>query len=505
MKRTDALALLVAVCVIATCGLVYELVAGTLASYLLGDTVTQFSTIIGAYLFAMGVGSYFSKFINHNLLAKFITIEYLVGVIGGLSATFLFLLFNYAAGFKLLLYGFVFLTGILVGLEIPLLMRILKDSLDFKNLVSRVFTFDYLGALLASLVFPLLFVPRLGLIRTALFFGILNVITGLLICFLFQQRLVQQKLLKLTGFLSLIILMIFFVYAERIQAYGEQLSFPGKIIHARSTPYQRMVLTRTGSDIRLFLNNNLQFSSADEYRYHEALVHPAMQSSASLKNILILGGGDGLALREVLKYPETEKITLVDLDPAMTNLFSTHPLLTRLNQSSLNNKKVEVVNTDAFIWLQKTTQQFDVVIIDFPDPSNYSLGKLYSLSFYNHLNEKLRPGGWAVVQSTSPFVAKRSYWCVDTTLRTAGFNTIPYYNNVPSFGMWGYILAGKNDTYQVNRNLPAGLQFFDNQQFESMRLFPADMIPKKKPDVNRLNNQVLVGYFEEEWNKYQHG
>ena len=172
MNRTPVLFL--NVLIIATCGLVYELLAGTLASYVLGDSVTQFSLIIGIYLFALGVGAWLSRFIDTGLARKFIEVELGVALLGGLSAPLLFLSFGRFSYFPVVLYGLVFGIGVLVGLELPLLMRILKDVLDFKELVSRVLTFDYVGALVASLLFPLFLVPKLGLVRTSLIFGLLN-------------------------------------------------------------------------------------------------------------------------------------------------------------------------------------------------------------------------------------------------------------------------------------------------------------------------------------------
>lgn len=179
--------LLFSVFTIATCGLVYELVAGALASYLLGDSVKQFSFIIGVYLFSMGVGSYVAKYLKDNLLDKFIDIEILVGLIGGFSSIVLFLVFDYGAQFQFILYLLVFLTGFLVGLEIPTLMNLLENRIEFKELVSNVFAVDYVGALLASLLFPLVLVPNLGLIRTSLFFGLLNVSIAITLCFLLEK------------------------------------------------------------------------------------------------------------------------------------------------------------------------------------------------------------------------------------------------------------------------------------------------------------------------------
>lgn len=494
--------LLLAVFVIATCGLIYELVAGTLASYLLGDSVTQFSTIIGVYLFSMGVGSYLSRFFDKTLLAWFIRIELLVGLVGGLSSTVLFLVFPFASSFRLVLYAFVCLTGILVGLEIPLLMRILKDKVEFKDLVSRVFTFDYIGALLASLVFPLLLVPHLGLIRTSLFFGILNIGVGWYLAHRFSAELKRTTSLKAAAVSLLLFETVCFVFSEKFMSYSETATYNDNVVYAQSSPYQRIVLTKNKRELRLFLNGNLQFSSADEYRYHEALVHPALSSIEHLQSVLVLGGGDGLAVREVLKYPSVQTITLVDLDPAMTALFKKQEMLLALNQGSLLQPKVHVINADAFAWLRSNRQQFDAIIIDFPDPSNFSIGKLYSTAFYNLVKEALAPQGIAVIQSTSPFAAPRSFWCVAETLKAVGLQTQAYHNYVPSFGEWGYIMAMHQPPPVMFAHLPPSLRFINPAVLRQLFVFPDDMKTTLPIQANRLNNQVLVTYFEEEWEKY---
>jgi len=493
--------LLVAVFVIATCGLIYELVAGTLASYLLGDSITQFSTIIGVYLFSMGIGSFLSKYFNTGLLRWFIKIELLVGLVGGFSAAVLFLVFPLAATFRVVLYGFVSITGILVGLEIPLLMRILKDRVEFKDLVSRVFTFDYIGALLASLLFPLLLVPHLGLIRTSLFFGMMNIAVGWYLAHYFKAEIRNSKALKISSIVILLAEVVAFAFAEKIMTYSETLTYNDNVVYAVSSPYQRIVVTRNRREMRLFLNGNLQFSSADEYRYHEALVHPAMAGVINPQKVLVLGGGDGLAVREVLKYPSVQTVTLVDLDRTMTELFKNQEVLKSINQGSFSNPKVTVINGDAFSWLKANQQLFDVVIVDFPDPSNFSIGKLYSTAFYNLLSKSLAPQGVAVIQSTSPFVAPKSFWCIDETIHSAGLHTMPFHNYVPSFGEWGYILAMHKTDYALGA-LPAGLKYFNPKTFEQMLDFPQDMRAHQTLAINKLNNQALVTYFEEEWNNY---
>lgn len=494
--------LLFSVFVVATCGLVYELVAGTAASYLLGDSVTQFSTIIGVYLFAMGIGSYLSRFLNKNLLAWFVQIEVLVGLIGGFSSLALFVLFGQVAYFRLVLYLLVGLTGVLVGLEIPLLMRILENRYEFKDLVSKVFTVDYIGALLASVVFPLLLVPQLGLLRTSFLFGMLNIVVALLVCHRFSKDIPWLGPLRTLAITGLLLLLGGFMYADRLLSWSENMAYQEKVIYATSSPYQRIVLTRGTNDMRLYLNGNLQFSTADEYRYHEALVHPGMQWLKQRKQVLVLGGGDGLAVRELLKYPEIEQITLVDLDQEMTKLFTENELLSTLNQQAFQQPKVKVVHADAFIWLKQNKVRFDAIIVDFPDPSNYSVGKLYSQTFFKLLYQAVADSGFAVIQSTSPYIARTSFWCINNTLQSVGFTTVPYHAYIPSFGEWGYHLVTHGQTFAPPQQFLSGLRFLSGPTLQQMLHFPPDM-QQVPTDVNKLNNQVLVHYFEHEWSKYQ--
>ncbi|MBI3683343.1 MAG: polyamine aminopropyltransferase [Acidobacteria bacterium] len=489
--------LLLSVFLIAACGLIYELLAGTLASYLLGDSVLQFSTVIGSYLFAMGIGSYLSKFIGKGLVTRFVTVELLVGLIGGFSSTILFLAFAYTHGFRLLLYLVVLAIGTLVGLEIPLMMRILKGRFEFRELVAQVLTFDYLGALGASLLFPLWLVPQLGLVKGAVFFGLLNAGVALWTTFLFRDRIGGLVGLRVMCLLVMAALGVGMTYADQILDLADGNLYADEVIFARNTRYQRIVITKWKDDIRLFLNAHLQFSSRDEHRYHEALVHPGLAAVPGARRLLVLGGGDGLAVREMLKYSLVESITLVDLDAEMTHLFSTHALLKTLNQGSLSAPKVKVVNQDAFPWLETNNDVFDFVVIDFPDPTNFSLGKLYTTAFYRLMARHLSEGGLAVAQATSPLFARQSYWCVAETMKLAGLRVYPYHAYVPSFGEWGFILAGKRE-YEPPHSLPGGLKFLQAAMLPQLFQWPADMAPVPV-EANRLNDQVLVRYYEREW------
>jgi spermidine synthase len=418
-------------------------------------------------------------------------------LIGGFSSSLLFVAFAYTEAFRLVLYALVIVVGALVGLEIPLMMRILKERFELRDLVANVLTFDYLGALGASLLFPIVLVPKLGLVRSALLFGIVNAAVALWSTFLFADRLRSAAAQRAACLVILLALGAGMLAADRVLDLADSALYADEVIFARNTRYQRIVLTKWKDDLRLFLSSHLQFSSRDEHRYHEALVHPGLSAVPGARHVLVLGGGDGLAVREILKYPGLESVTLVDLDQEMTRLFSTHPILSKLNAHSLTAPRVKVINADAFPWLESNAEVYDFIVMDFPDPTNYSLGKLYTTAFYRLMARHLSQGGLAVVQSTSPLFARQSFWCVVETLQQAGLRTYPYHAYVPSFGEWGFALAAHRE-YSPPDHLPDGLRFLNTRTLAQMFEFPNDMGPVKV-EPNRLNDQALVRYYEHEW------
>ncbi len=521
--RPIAVALLASVFVIAACGLLYELAAGALASYLLGDSVLQFSTIIGTYLFAMGVGSWLSRYLERQLPAHFLRIELLVAMVGGALPATLFVANAYVPGaFRPLLYAMVFTVGSLVGLEIPLVMRILKRDVVLKDLVSEVLTFDYLGALAVSLAFPLVLVPYLGLIRSGLLFGLMNAGVAVWALWLFRRELPRLPEHAAACALVVVLLAAGLWGAGRITTLAEDHFYQSPIAFAATSPYQRIVVTHGRQGHRLYLNGNLQFAESDEYRYHEALVHPAMAAHGAPKKVAVLGGGDGMAVREILKYPSVESVTLVELDPAMTRMFRDTPQLARLNGHALQDPRVHIINTDAFQWLQETNhtaarptegglrphapagerggqETFDVIVVDFPDPTNFAIGKLYTNSFYGLLGQRLAASGYAAIQTTSPLIARQSFWTVAQTIESVGLTATPYHANVPSFGEWGFVLASRRP-WHLPATLPAGLRFLELSSLPLLFDFPPDMA-RVPAEVNRLSNQVLVHTYEREWGK----
>jgi spermidine synthase len=509
-RKATASLLLLTVLVIATCGLVYELLASTLASFVLGDAVTQYSTVIGVYLSAMGLGAWLSRYVTRAVARTFVDVEIAVALVGGVSAPVLFFAFAHLSWFRLALYVVVLMIGALVGMEIPLLLRILKERFEFRDLVARVLTVDYLGALIGSLAFPIFFVPKLGLVRTSLVIGAVNAIVALASTWLLRDALPSVTALRARASLVLALLIAGTVGADRLTLLAEEGLYADEIVFAKQTPYQRIVITRGKGSFQLFLSGNLQFSSADEYRYHEALVWPAVSLRAEAKlptrDVLVLGGGDGLAVRELLRVPELRSVTLVDLDPAMTQLARTMPLLRGQNEGAFDDGRVRVENADAYVWLSDPAnagKRYDVIVADFPDPNHYALGKLYTTRIYAWMREHLADGGVLVVQSTSPLFARKSYWCIARTIEAAGLAVAPYHALVPSFGEWGFVLARRGGIEPPSTLAPSTTprHALDDASLRALFVLGPDM-QATPVEINRLDNQVLVHYYEEEWRKY---
>ena len=486
--------------VIATCGLVYQLLAGAVASYLLGDSVTQFSIVIGVFMSALGLGAWLSGRIEQSPGRTFVDAGYTGALVGGSSTALLFVAYERSGFFRPVLFASVIATGALVGLQLPLLLRILRRYVLVRDLMARALAVDYAGAVLGSLAFSLVLVPRFGLVRTGFLFGLLNALAALGATWVLGPAVGPPRMLRVRGVIVVASLAFLTVFAGRITANSEEGMYPDPVIFARSTPYQRIVLTSGRGSLQLFLDGNLQFASADEHRYHEALVHPAFAAARAHRNVLVLGGGDGLAAREILRYPDVARVTLVDLDSGMTELGRTFPRLVQLNQRALHSPRVRIVNEDAMIWLADNHELFDVVIVDFPDPNNFSLGKLYTSRFYNLLRAHVTVDSVIAVQSTSPLMARQSFWCIATTMEAAGLHILPYHVLVPSFGEWGYVLASRGAIAIPTRTLPQ-LRYLSDELLPTLFVFSRDMA-RVPAEVNRLNNQVLVQYYEREFRRF---
>jgi spermidine synthase len=496
-------ALLLSILLIAVCGLTYELLIGSLSSYLLGNSAFYFSITIGLFMSAMGVGSFLSRFIRRELLTWFLGIEMALALAGGFTALLLFAAFAITPrSYSVVLFADIALLGTLVGLELPLLIRMAQEYGALRESLSNVLSFDYLGALVASIVFPLFLLPYLGVQKTSFLVGLVNLSVVFLNLWVFQERLAAFGRLLLAALASFSVLMLGLAYSFATSTFIEQRLYIDEIIFSRQTAYQRVIFTRWRDDLRMFLDGSIQFSSIDEYRYHEALVHPALALAPNRTQVLILGGGDGLAAREALKYADVGQITLVDLDPEVTDLARTYPPLVELNRGALNDPRVRIVNEDAYRYLESTDERYGAILIDLPDPRRESLSKLFSVEFYRLVGHHLARGGLVGVQSTSPYFARDAYWSINHTLEASGLDTVPYHAWVPTFGDWGFNLASDLPLDPARIRVAVPTRFLNAQTLPALFRFDPDSaeIPA---EVNTLEDQAILRYYGQAWARWR--
>ena len=503
--------LLGATAVASGCGLAAELLLGTLASYLVGNQALAYGVAVGGFLAAMGIGAYLSRFIatqgdrqnqQEQLLSAFALIELLIAPLTAFLPLGLFALFVVDSSLWLGLFLVTLILGTLAGLEIPLLTRAIELDKGVRDALAGVLALDYLGALLGSLAFPVLLLPLFGLFPAAALIGALPALMVFALGRVFPE-------IRQWGNFGLAIGLLLCLFAPAATPLSNRLEnslYDAPIVMRMQSPYQRIVLTRSSSDFRLFLNGDLQFSSLDEYRYHEALVHPAMSASPSPRRVLLLGAGDGLALREVLKWPDVERVLLIDLDKSVVNIAKSNPFLTRINGDAFADPRVEVKFADAFLAAPSLTETFDVIIADFPDPDVEVLAKLYSQGFYQRMMPRLTPNGIFITQASSPFFAPRAFACIAETLQAANFAVQPYTVNVPSFGPWGFVLAWRQSQPTPPNfsqlELPVTTRFLTDATLANLFDLPKD-IQVDGVEINRLSDPAIVRYQgDRRWDLY---
>ena len=493
--------LLAAVAACAACGIVYELALLTLSASLNGGSIVATSLIVAGYIAALGAGALLVRPLLAHAAITFIAVEALLGIIGGLSAAALYVVFAFVDGSTWVLAASTALIGGLVGAEVPLLMTLLQRGrvagpTDAGRTLANLNAADYLGALVGGLVWPFILLPQLGMIRGAAATGIVNLVAAATVSIFLLRRVVSSRqlamaLCALAAALALLATLL--VRAHDIETTSRQRLYADPIIAYRHTPYQEIVITRRDNDTRLYLDGGLQFSTRDEYRYTESLVYPALGKGA--RSVLVLGGGDGLVARELLRQPGIEKIVQVELDPAVIELART--TLHDANGGALDNPRVQVVIDDAMNWLRAPerhpSEGFDAVIVDLPDPDTPVLGRLYSTEFYTLVAHALAPGGLMVVQSGSPFSTPTAFWRAVSTIRSAGYAVTPYHAHVPTFGDWGFALASRGDTAPIP-TMPANappLRFLNPQVLQAATVFSGDVGPRAL-EPSTLDNPLIV-------------
>ncbi|MEZ4955493.1 MAG: polyamine aminopropyltransferase [Saprospiraceae bacterium] len=493
-----------AVFIAGLCSLIYELLISTTSSYFLGDSIKQFSLTIGVYMAAMGLGSWLSKYLEDDLLEWFVKIEVLLGLVGGISVPLLYWFFDLVSSgiYQWLMLGLTLLIGVLTGFEIPILVRIMKTYYPLKTNLANVLSLDYVGALVATLIFPFILLPFVGVFRTSVIFGLANIILGLLIYrFITQHLSIKRKnWIENTTLICILFFIALFIFSGKLLKQWEDQFYSSRIIYSKQTPYQKLVMTKNKDDLRLYINRIIQFSALDEYRYHESLALVPLNAAPSKKNVLILGGGEGLLAREVIRHPQVERVTIVDLDPEVFRLARENNYLKELNRGVLTDPKVTLQPTDAMQFLKNTKERFDVILSDLPDPSSDAVARLYSTFFFSFAKKCLKPKGVFATQATSPFHTRRAFWCIYETLKASGFNYVyPYHVYVPTFGDWGFVLASSAELQPQKFASKMDCRYLDDHIVENMFYFERDISNPGKLMPNYLDQPALLHYFIEDW------
>jgi len=496
--------LFLSVFIVGLCTIVYELLIGTVSSYLVGDSVKQFSITIGLSMSAMGIGTWLSRHIRHNLLQWFIIVELALGVIGGLSVPLLYGVYAISDLYSPVMVLTVIAIGVLIGIEIPLLTRIMSKTFELRANISNVLSLDYLGALVGTLLFPFALLPMLGVFRSAPVVGLLNLVVALMTMWFFRHVINRPAALFLRRCSAVVGLLLVVATLGSTSAINiwESSLYEDRVILSKQSAYQKLVLTRWRDDLRLYLNGHLQFSSMDEHRYHESLVHIPVGVAAARERVLLLGGGDGLAVRELLKYQDIREIVVVDLDPAVTQLARDNPLLLGLNGASLNESRVTVVNDDAFEYLKRAGGLFDVIIADLPDPNSISLARLYSREFFSLIYSRLSRVGVFVTQATSPYFARDAFWCIARTIVDTDFAAVlPYHVYVPSMGDWGFVLATRQPGTTPPSEVETPTKFLNSEAITSAFSFSSDMAAREV-EPSTINGPTVLGYYLDGWKRW---
>ncbi|KAA1248026.1 polyamine aminopropyltransferase [Aquimarina sp. RZ0] len=511
LKTNKSFWLKIAIFATGISGLTSEFILSTLASYFIGNVIVQWTITLSIMLFAMGIGSRMSRLVTKRILLTFLLIEFSLSVLISFSPLLVYAIAAKTAFIHIIIYGLALLVGFCIGFEIPLATRLNETYESLHKNISNIMSWDYIGSLIGGLLFAFWGLPELGITNTAFIFGTLNFVVAILLFWHYKSILSTEKKWVTISILALTaILSIGFIASEDIILYGEQSRYKDKIVYQKQSKYQHITVTQWKEHYWLYINGNQQLSTFDEFLYHEPMVHPIMALTPEHKNILIIGGGDGFNVKELLKYKEVRTITVVDLDPAMTQLGKEFEGIVKYNKSSLHDPKVTIINDDGFTFLEKNDTYYDVIIVDLPDAKTIEINKLYSLEFYHLVHRALRPNGHIITQAGSPYYATKAFYCIDKTMKTAGFTTLQMHNQVLTLGEWGWILGSKKYTKErmIEKLQQSSFKNLNNkwlnkEAIDLITSFGKPLIDTSKVEINTINSPMLYKYYlDGNWDMY---
>lgn len=460
-------------------------------------------------LFSMGLGSRLSRVFDKNIIFYFVVSELVLSLLVCFSAIVSYIVFGVTNNAWIVIYLLSIAIGLLIGVEIPFATRINNQYEELRFNISNILEKDYYGSLAGGLFFAFIGLPYLGLTYTPFILGLINFGVSFWLFYTLRHQ-VNAGLQKILYTSYVIVGMVIFAglgFAKPLVLFGEQAKYKDKIVYSEQTKYQKIVITSWQEWHSLYINGNQQLSTFDEYLYHEPMVHTVMGLTPTKKNILVLGGGDGCIVRELLKYSEIEKITLVDLDQKMIDLGKSNKIFTKINNNALNDKKVITVVEDAFNYVDQSKELYDVILVDLPDPNNIDLNKLYTKEFYSLCYKKLSNNGSLITQSGSPYYATKAFYCIEKTLKSASFHTLPLHNQVLTLGEWGWIIGKKqgmssNDLSKINLQ-DLKLKWLNKQALDGLSSFGKPLVDTTGIEINTIFKPQLYLYYKEgNWDLY---
>ncbi|MBB1419069.1 polyamine aminopropyltransferase [Pseudoalteromonas sp. SG44-1] len=545
--------LITVMAILAGCGLIYEYLLSHYAGRVLGSVESAIYAMIGTMIVAMGIGAFLARWFKDAFTA-FAWLESLIALVGmgcilaiasviavSYSLPHIFSdIFNLPA--DVILNGYVFqklqewsrflpyvfglLLGLLIGMEIPLIARIRQHVYGrfLENNAGTIYGADYIGAGIGAAIWVSIMLA-MPIMQAAAWTALFNIIAGLAFLWRYHSYVRYAKLLLVCHIALLVLFGFILMLGSSWMKDLSNVLYKDKVIYSEATKYQHLVLTERLSRNQpdpitdLYLNGRLQFSSIDEQIYHSMLVYPPLLASNRHDNVLIIGGGDGLALRDVLKWPVKE-VTLIDLDAQLLSLFghdddefnppaAIHERLTKLNKHSMADPRSHIKVGDAFLEVERLLDEgkrFDTIIIDLPDPNHPDLNKMYSDYFYNHIRQLLAADGAMAVQSTSPYHAKKAFLSIGKTVKAAGFKHVEQYQqNIPSFGQWGWTIAtttGQSASARISdiTSLPVASRWISKKYLLAAFVFPNHYFEQINDiEVNQLGSGTLYDYYRSAW------
>ncbi|MBB1295409.1 polyamine aminopropyltransferase [Pseudoalteromonas sp. SR41-4] len=545
--------LITVMAILAGCGLIYEYLLSHYAGRVLGSVESAIYAMIGTMIVAMGIGAFLARWFKDAFTA-FAWLESLIALVGmgcilaiasviavSYSLPHIFSdIFNLPA--DVILNGYIFqklqewsrflpyvfglLLGLLIGMEIPLIARIRQHVYGrfLENNAGTIYGADYIGAGIGAAIWVSIMLA-MPIMQAAAWTALFNIIAGLAFLWRYHSYVRNAKLLLVCHIALLVLFGFILMLGSSWMKDLSNVLYKDKVIYSEATKYQHLVLTERLSRNQpdpitdLYLNGRLQFSSIDEQIYHSMLVYPPLLASNRHDNVLIIGGGDGLALRDVLKWPVKE-VTLIDLDAQLLSLFghdddefnppaAIHERLTKLNKHSMADPRSHIKVGDAFLEVERLLDEgkrFDTIIIDLPDPNHPDLNKMYSDYFYNHIRQLLAADGAMAVQSTSPYHAKKAFLSIGKTVKAAGFKHVEQYQqNIPSFGQWGWTIAtttGQSASARISdiTSLPVASRWISKKYLLAAFVFPNHYFEQINDiEVNQLGSGTLYDYYRSAW------